>query len=349
MNRLAVVQCGGPTAVLNASLAGVLAEAGGNVLGVRGGPAGLAKSRLERIDPPADLDRLPGAYLGAGRFEWDEPALEAAARGLLHAGVRGLILIGGNGTMSLARRLAQIAPGLAVIGVPKTVDNDLCGIDHAPGYPSGAAFLRRVIPALAHDQLAMRSIEPVRIVETLGRDTGWLAAAAGTAAGPEAAPHLVFLPEHAASADSAVGLIDSVLSRRGWAFVVLAEGALEELSDGRFRRVEHGRPLFGGTARRLARLVTGKLGVAARGEVLGMAQRSAFALASDREDAVRYGRDAVRLLGVGARSVMAGDRGAIDLQQVAGRTRGVPPEWVGTPEAGSPEFAAWLSELTREG
>src|SRR5579875_1042800 len=355
---LAVAQCGGPTAVLNASLDGVLRAAAGtfDVLGVVGGPAGLAAGALQRLGPdalPADVPCQPGAWLGAGRHPWDQASLAAAVCTLRSRRVTHLVLIGGDGTMALARALCHAAGGdLAVVGVPKTVDNDLAGTDHAPGFPSAARFLRLVLPGLAFDQQAMRGLEPVRIIETLGRNSGWLAAAAATAAGPDGAPHLVFTPEQALTPESMLALIDQKLKERGWVFAVLAEGASRALSGQDFAVPNHRRPLYGGAARRLARLVEHSLGVAARGEVLGIAQRATAALASprDRREAHRVGTIAVQLLADGIRDVMVslqadGSVGSVPLERVAGRARPLPSRWIPAPEGIPTDFRHWIELL----
>ena len=355
---LAVAQCGGPTAVLNASLDGVLQGAAGkfDVLGVAGGPAGLAAGALQRLDPdtlPADVPCQPGAWLGAGRHPWDEASLAAAVRTLRSRRVTHLVLIGGDGTMALARALGNAAGGdLAIAGVPKTVDNDLAETDHAPGFGSAARFLRLVLPGLALDQQAMRSLEPVRIIETLGRRSGWLAAAAATAAGPDGAPHLVFTPEQALTPESMLALVDRKLSERGWVFAVLAEGASRALSGQDFAVPNHRRPLYGGAARRLARLVERSLGVAARGEVLGIAQRATAALASarDRHEARKVGSAAVHLLAGGVRDVMVSlqaDGGVhpVPLERVAGRARPLPSRWIPAPEGVPADFRRWIEPL----
>ena len=357
---LAVVQCGGPTAVVNASLDAVVraGDARFRVFGVAGGPSGLAAGALRPLRPeelPLQLPFSPGAWLGAGRHAWDPDSLRAAADALRKQDVTRLVLIGGNGTMSLAQSLA--AAELTVVGVPKTVDNDLVEVDHAPGYASAARFLRAVIPGLALDQWSMRGIEPVRIVETLGRDSGWLAAAAATASGPDGAPHLVFTPEQGLAADTMVDLIAARLRESGWVFAVMAEGACPELSGQAFDVVTHRKPLYGGAARRLARLVAERLGVAARGEVLGMAQRATAELASprDREEAWQAGAKAVELLADGACGVMVGpqepaaDGGVqlapLPLERVAGRSRLLPAEWVPKPGGVSRDFHQWLDRI----
>lgn len=354
---LAVAQCGGPTAVLNASLDGVLRAAAGkfDVLGVVGGPAGLAAGALQQLDPdalPADLPCQPGAWLGAGRHPWDQASLAAAACTLRSCMVTHLALIGGDGTMALARALGNADGDLAVVGVPKTVDNDLAETDHAPGFPSAARFLRLVLPGLAFDQQAMRRLEPVRIIETLGRHSGWLAAAAATAAGPDGAPHLVFTPEQALTPESMLALIDQQLSERGWVFAVLAEGASRALSDQDFTVPNHRRPLYGGAARRLAWLVERSLGVAARGEVLGMAQRATAALVSprDRHEARQVGTVAAHLLADGIRDVMVslqadGSVRSVPLERVAGRARPLPSRWIPAPEGVSADFRRWIEPL----
>lgn len=361
---LAIVQCGGPTAVLNASLAGCLRATTGRFTahGVVGGPVGLVRGDRQPLaagDVPADLATRPGAFLGAGRHPLTADDLDTVAGRFAADDLRHLVLMGGNGTMALAAALSQAARfgghELAVVGVPKTVDNDLAGIDHAPGFPSAAGFLRSVIGALAADHQAMAGMEPVRIVETLGRDSGWLAAAAATALGPAGAPDLVFTPEQDLSAERIVETIATAYQRAGRVFAVVAEGVAPELTAGRFAGTNHSTPILGGVSRGIAELVSARCRVAARGEVIGLAQRAmtSAATARDRAEADRLGVEAVNALVDGAHDVLVGPDGpaadanivAVSLSAVAGRARRLPPAWVPAVTGPTAEFRDWLATV----
>ncbi|WP_107074473.1 6-phosphofructokinase [Micromonospora sp. MH33] len=364
MMRLLIGQTGAPTSVVNASLRGFLeAAADHDVLALRGGPDGLVEGRLTPVtaaDVPVAATRHGGSWLGAGRRAVTEEDLDTALDVLAANGVEGLALIGGNGTMALLHALANRAAAtgreLSVVGIPKTVDNDLVGVDHCPGYGSAARYLTKVVPDLARDHAAMSGIEPVRIVETLGRSVGWLAlAATWHRDDPAYAPHLVLIPELTFDRAAFLTAVRDALRTHGRAFVVVSEGAASELTDDPFEAVNHTRIILGGVSRALAGLVSTELGVAARGEVLGMVQRSSGALASDvdRAEAAEAGRHAAKLLADRATGLMVGlHRSAgqtgydpVPLAEVAGRTRPVPPQWRSTNPADLGDFHDWLSPL----
>lgn len=366
MRRAVIAQCGGPTAVLNASLAGFVEVAGERleVLGARGGPHGLLTGELIPIDVDLDeMARLPGAWLGAGRLRLDEAERTRVIGELARRGVTDLALAGGNGTMLLADRLAAEAPAhgheLRVVGIPKTVDNDLFGTDHCPGYPSAARFLASSVVDIALDHVAFHSIEPVRIVETFGRDAGWLAyAAAAGKREPGEAPHLVYPPERDYDEDAFLTDVESAVDAGGLATVVVAEGFAGALIDNAFKAAVFDRPLTGGVARLLADLVERRLGLRTRADVLGTIQRSAsFAVSRvDREEAREVGRVAAGLLGDGASGLMVGiERGEderyvsrtvpVPLAEVGGRNRRLPEEWLVEPDRPPTAFQRWLEPL----
>ena len=362
--RVLVGQFGGPTVVLNASLYGVLdglARPGVTVLGVRGGGQGLLAGDLTPLSgpPPTWLRTTPGAALGSGRHR---PAAEDDARlARAAAQVDAAVLIGGNGTMALAHRLAAVSGGrLAVVGVPKTIDNDLWGTDHAPGYPSAARFVLTAVRDLATDLWAMAGFEDVRLIEVMGRNAGWLTAAASLArrhAGD--LPQIVLLPEVAVDPDALCQEVADHHRRDGSVLVIVGEGV----------RDRTGAPLglqptdatgdtqvLGGAAAELARRLRASLGLRVRAESLGFLPRClAAATTSDRAEAEALGRAAAQGVLAGRGGFMVGwaDRtrggtaveGAVPIEtpltDVAGRDRPLPPELL---DLGS-TFRAWLSPL----
>ena len=176
MNRRAVlIHGGGPTAVLNASLAGLALElrrAGHwSLAGARFGFAGLLAEDFLDLDAPAEslLEQIalaPGSALGSSRHPLDEAGYERAVEILLHHGITTAFLNGGNGTMRAARHLAESAGArLQVIGIPKTIDNDIPGTDHTPGYGSVARFFAHAVRDAGEDNRSLPS--PVMVVETL--------------------------------------------------------------------------------------------------------------------------------------------------------------------------------------
>lgn len=386
--RLAIATLGGPTAVLNATVEGFMLEARhyGQAVGVRDGPMGLAAGQFCELEGNsgfiADVKR-PGSWLAAGRHLLSDDEIDGGLQRLAAQGVSGLAVVGGNGTMAYCQRLLSRAESIGipvrVVGVPKTIDNDLCGTDHSPGFASAATFVVEMVTDLAFDHRAMRSIEQVRIIETLGRNSGWLALSsllARRSTGSE--PHLVYLPERPFDEGQFLDQVNQQVSTNGQALVVVAEGAAANLVDDRFERVAFDRPIEGGVARVLADRLRDALGLTVRAEVPGLIQRcsSRHVSVRDRREAAAVGGEAARLLASGHTGVMVtlgrhteaglpssaaaegfgsgsrpnarsdGDLGKVRLSDVAGRTRRVPPEWVpASAAADSPAFVAWLAEL----
>lgn len=374
--RVAIGQTGAPTAVVDQTVSGVLSGLSGHdVLGVRHGPDGLVDGLFDPIaggGGPAPGAR-GGSWLGAGRRAMTPDDVAQVVDQLARAGVEALALVGGNGTMALLKAISEIAAlqgtGLRVVGVPKTVDNDLLHTDHAPGYASAARYLASVVPDLARDHHAMQRVEPVRVIETLGRGVGWLAlAATWHRDDPEHAPDVVLFPELDVNRQNLLDRVETALSQRGRAFLVVSEGV--RLTDDRepFDAVNHASLLHGGVARRLASDLGASLGVPARGEVLGMVQRCASAWASevDLREAATIGRLAAGLLvgrpdacldltqGVDVVTVTttrqpgptyAVQHATAHLRDVAGQTRTVPQAWRTDDPTRLEDFYDWLTAL----
>lgn len=361
--RLCVMQAGGPTAVLNTSLLGVVrgARDRAELYAVGGGPAGLVAGTFTPLDATVveQRHRRAGALLGAGRLAMSDADVEHAVRMLETAGIDGLVVIGGNGSMTLASRLAEAgrSQGLSVMGAPKTVDNDVVQTDRAPGFASAAAFVIDVVRNLADDQQAMGGLEDVRLVETIGRDVGWVALASLAARdGAQGPPHLVYAPEMPFTLDQFLSDITNAHDTNGPLLVVVAEGFAGELTDQRFQQATFDRPLLGGVVHQLADRIRDKLGLTVRAEVLGMIQRAATSHVTpiDRNDAELVGRAAIEALLVGANNSMVAlsplDRESavvpVELPAVAGLTRPLPTAWLPRPQGPAPaEFLNWLQPL----
>ena len=238
--NLMIVQGGGPTAVFNASLASAIGTAkssGGfrGIYGARFGAVGLSKDdTLELTDlETGDLRLLretPGAALGSSRFKPSEEDLARELETLRRLDCHHLLFMGGNGTMRGASLFANFCEAHGyeanVIGVPKTIDNDLAGTDRCPGYASAARYVVQSAQELGLD---LRSLpQPVTILETMGRSVGWLAGAAALARTPGCdSPQLIYLPEIAFDEDEFLATVDDLVAQRGWVMVVVAEGVKE--------------------------------------------------------------------------------------------------------------------------
>lgn len=209
---LFVLQGGGPTAVINATLAGVAKGAIGTfdrLIGVRHSFEPVDGERLVDLSPllgranEAQLETLantPGAFLHSSRKKVDEQDLAILLALMSQENAHDMIGIGGNGTMHALQQLSDYASAngyvLRVSGAPKTVDNDIPGVEIAPGYGSAARFVALATRDFDCDFRAMSTFDDVTILETMGRNTGWLAAASTFLMQEQGdAPHMVLLPE----------------------------------------------------------------------------------------------------------------------------------------------------------
>jgi ATP-dependent phosphofructokinase / diphosphate-dependent phosphofructokinase len=201
---LLVLQSGGPTTVINASLVGVVRGARaagwrGVVLGARNGIEGLLAESfvdLTALDEGrlARLARTPSAALGTTRHRPDDAEIARIVAVCANRGIELVVAIGGNDTAETALRLAA-AGGSRVVTVPKTIDNDLPETDHCPGYGSIARFTALAVRDTAFDTLAMRAIYPLKIVAAMGRNAGWLAASGSLLLQAPLPRPIVCLPE----------------------------------------------------------------------------------------------------------------------------------------------------------
>ncbi|HSZ54582.1 MAG TPA: diphosphate--fructose-6-phosphate 1-phosphotransferase [Tepidisphaeraceae bacterium] len=363
--KLLVLQGGGPTPVLNASLFGVLDEARkigrfDRMLGCRFGMEGLLREDwidLSRMTQP-DLDQLrltPGATLGASRHKPSENDFERIIDNLRRQEVRALLLIGGNGSLRGADVIARAADrwgyDMSVIGIPKTVDNDIPSTDRCPGYGSAARYVAQSLRDLGMDVRALP--QPVSIYETMGRGVGWLAAAAALAKLDEhSAPHLVYLPEKPFVMEQFLSALDRVVKRLGWAVIVVSEGIKNAEGNPVFevhdatQRDALNRALTGGVGNYLSDVVTRELKIRCRYEKPGLCGRASILHVSSQDlaDAELVGRAGVRgaIEGRHAHAVALRPLDAskfdpaydfISLASAAGE-RAVPNQWLADPEAG---------------
>ena len=235
--NLMIVQGGGPTAVFNTTLAEIVAEAQsqpviGRILGSRAGIRGLIRNDVVELTglSAAELARLrraPGAALGSSRYQPTEADLEQLADALVQYEVEFLIFLGGNGTMRGAELVSLYLQSrdidICVVGVPKTVDNDIEQTDRCPGFGSAARYLAASARELGED---IRSLpQPVTLLESMGRSVGWLAAAGALArVDGSRAPQIVCVPELPFHLEEFLDTLDATVRAEGWAVVVIAEG-----------------------------------------------------------------------------------------------------------------------------
>ncbi|NOK58456.1 MAG: diphosphate--fructose-6-phosphate 1-phosphotransferase [Chloroflexi bacterium AL-W] len=336
MNAI-VMQCGGPTAVVNASLAGVIQTcrehpAIGQLWGARYGLRGFARGDWVELTDyehtgPYPLPLQPGAMLGGGRDQLKDSDLPRVVELLHQHAICAVFIIGGNGSMAAAHKLHAYAmrsgyacnqQSLRVIGIPKTIDNDLEGTDFAPGYGSAARFVAQTVCDVGLDLVAMRGFDDVAVLEVMGRHTGWLAAASALARYEEGSPpHLILLPEVALDEMQLLATIRDVHARYRVCLIVAAEGVRDQSGaflaekDQRAQYDASGQKLLSlsvGVAPYLANLIRQQLGLRCRQMRPDTLQRSSSTLVSvpDRECATRVGVDAVHAAIHGRSDVMMG-------------------------------------------
>ena len=234
--NLIVGQSGGPTAVINRSVVGVVREALQHaaidrILGMRNGILGVLNEDFIDLRPLGDehLDRMaemPGAALGSCRFKPKEPDCERVFEVCKKHGVRYFFYIGGNDSALAASIVNRIARDrnyeLRIFHVPKTIDNDLLVTDHCPGFGSAGRY---VALAFIGNDLDNKALPGIKIDIVMGRQAGWLTTAAALGAESEAdGPHLLYFPEHRKSLAQIVSDVEAVYRQHGRALVAASEG-----------------------------------------------------------------------------------------------------------------------------
>src|SRR5256714_7784868 len=316
--NLIIGQSGGATAVINASLVGAVEAAlkdahFGNIYGMCYGIEGLLKEDIIDLrQQPAHLWPLirttPSAALGSCRYKLQEDDPDRAIALLRRLDIHFLIYIGGNDSADTAHRLALAARScgyeLQTIGVPKTIDNDLPFTDHSPGYGSAARFLALATMDSTLNTVSIPWHYPVKVIETMGRNAGWLAASSALGERHENdPPHIILMPEHAFNADNFLKQVEAVYRSIGYVVVVAAEtirdeqgqplGAIGQVGTDAFNHL-----LLSGTAEYLVELVKQRLILRARFDKPGDLQRMASNAISqtDRHEAYLVGKMGVQAL-----------------------------------------------------
>jgi 6-phosphofructokinase 1 len=360
--NLVVAQGGGPTVAVNSSLCGVIEQALhedaiDEVYGARHGLEGLLRAELvdlqeESRETIQKIRHAPGAALGSSRARLSSDEYHRVLDVCRQYNIRYFLYIGGDGTMAACQRVHRMAAdengGVRVVGIPKTVDNDIRGTHHCPGFGSAARYYAVSVRELGMDVESLPT--PVSVFETMGRDTGWLAAAAGLARQNETeAPHLIYIPEKPLLRDRFLQDVQRVYDELGWVVAVVSEGVVDEtgspLSVARTaaKTDDFGRGLPGNVGARLAHLIGEELGLRARSEKPGLCARTSVEHASktDLREAYTAGRDGVRKIVRGESGVMvalerddspkyACTTTTVPLKKVAGKKRCVPARFLNT-------------------
>jgi 6-phosphofructokinase len=374
-----VAHGGGPTPVLNASLAGVIAEwrkheAITTLYGARFGATGLLGEDFADLSACDDetiesIRVAPGSVIGSSRRNIEAAGYERMLAVLKLRNVRYLFYTGGNGSMDTAMRIDHFAREagyeLRVIGIPKTIDNDLVETDHTPGYASCGRFFAHAARDIGADNRALPP--PIEILEVLGRNVGWVVAATALARHREDdPPHLIYFPECGVSADRLCADVERVYRRFGRCMLAVCEGQKDE--KGGWFGAELGSapgardPLPGNMGHVLAKLVWSRTGLRTRAEKPGLFGRSCAALVSevDRAESWNCGVAAVRAAIDGQSGKMvairrvagagyASETFVTPLDRVAGKERQFPREWMNKEGNDvTPEFIEWARPLVGE-
>lgn len=307
--NLILIHGGGPTAVINASLYGAICQAKkeekvGRILAANGGTGGLLRGEvIDLTDVPQEQLELllttPGSAIGTSRDALEKEDYEAMVPIFERLGVKYVLMNGGNGTMDTCGRIYEVCreKGITVMGIPKTMDNDLAVTDHAPGFGSAARYIAKSVAEVAADVSGL-AIHVV-VIEASGRNAGWITAASALArqAGVDG-PDLIYFPERAFDEDAFIEDVKEVLSRKRGVVVVCSEGLHDAKGEPIVPPVfKVGRATyFGDVSAHLAQLVIRRLGYKARSEKPGLLGRASITMVSpvDREEAVLAGREAVR-------------------------------------------------------
>ena len=317
-NNLIIGQSGGATAVINASLVGAVEAALGEeridgIYGMQHGVEGLLKEDIIDLRQQASsvwtrLLYTPSAALGTCRYKLTDEDPERVIAILRKYDIHLLLYIGGNDSADTAHRLVLAAQRmnyeLRAISVPKTIDNDLPFTDHCPGYGSAARFMALATLDSAMNTKAIPWYYPVKVIETMGRDAGWLTASSTLAKHDESdPPHILLIPEQRFNADRFLRQVEEVYRRVGYVVVVAAEslrdeqgqslGAIGQVGTDAFQH-----PMLSGTAQHLVELVKSELKLRARFDKPGDLQRMAsFSVSiTDRDEAYLVGKMGTKAL-----------------------------------------------------
>ncbi len=356
-------QSGGPTAVINASVAGAITEALNHecieeVYGCLNGVLGILNEDLIDLADESQqtiraLRHTPGSALGTCRYKVrHEQDYERIVEVFKAHNIRYFFYAGGNDSQDTAAKVGELATqqgyDLRVIGIPKTIDNDLPIIDHCPGYGSVIKFISTTVQEMACDHESMGQHDLVSILEVMGRSAGWIAAGASLAKRrdhPHDPPHIILLPEIPFSAEKFLEDVQRILKREKYCMVVAGEGLID--LDGNYITTSSvatdsfGHVQLGGVGDYLRGLIEANLGIKARSAKPGICQRAAAHCASktDMNEAYLAGQGAV-LAAVNGESgkmitLLRGESdqyvcetGLADLHEVANGVKTLPAEWV---------------------
>ena len=383
--NVVVGQSGGPTTVINSSLAGVYEAAvkvgAKKIYGMQNGILGFLQERLIPLHEILDeqkvelLKRTPACYLGSCRYklksaEENAEDYEKIFEILKKYEIDCFFYIGGNDSMDTICKLAaygkKIGSAIRFVGVPKTIDNDLMVTDHTPGYGSAAKFVATTLKEVVRD-VAIYDLKSVTIVEIMGRNAGWLTAASALAKGDDCeGVDMIYLPELPFDLDSFIEKVAEMQKTKKSLVIAVSEGI--KLADGRYvcelSASDQTEDVFGhkqlaGTAQFLASVCAKRLGIKARSIELSTLQRCAAHISSltDINEAYEVGAAAVRAAVEGQTGVTVTlvrvssepyqfTTSVVDIDKMANYEKQVPIEWIDIFNAGMlPPFIEYARPL----
>ena len=361
--NIAVAQSGGPTVAINASLMGVFEEATKNpqidkIYGSLNGIEGIIGDNLVELNSliksAEDVELIkttPSTVLGSCRYkmpspEKDSTVYEKIIETFKKYDIGAFFYIGGNDSMDTTDKLSKYTASknidIKIIGIPKTIDNDLCYTDHTPGFGSAAKYLATTMQEITRDS-EVYDLKSVLIVEVMGRHAGWLTASTCVLhANGETAPHLIYLPEGEFTAEKFINDVKEKLEKHNSVIVAVSEGITLDDADFRSGKVDNfGHAYLSGIGKGLENLVTEKIGCKVRSVELNVMQRCSSHLASktDIDEAALIGAEGVKAALAGETGkVMIFERvsdnpytveiGMVDAKLVANTEKVFPKEWI---------------------
>lgn len=313
--NILIAQSGGPTAVINSSVCGIIQEAmkyNNGIYGAINGILGVLQEKIidlkkEKKETIELLKQTPASALGSCRYKLKETDYEKIMDVLKKHNIRYFFIAGGNDSMDTANKVNKLAQSekyeLYTIGIPKTVDNDLPITDHCPGYGSVARWLAIAVRDAGLDTEAIYTSDTIKIIETMGRNAGWITASTCLAnEHQDAAPHLIYLPERIWDINNFLKDVDRIYTKLGYVLITCCEGLIDK--DGNYLAAskktmdtdEFGHKQLGGVGEFLVDCIASNLKLKARCDKPGTIQRASSLCASsvDVQEAYLVGQTAVK-------------------------------------------------------
>lgn len=377
MKNILIGHGGAPTSVINASLAGAIKEIKrrdfkGKIYASKFGSAGILKEELIDLTEITDeeielLIRTPGSAIGTSRFPLYEKEYEQIVDILIKHDIGYVLFTGGNGSMDTIGNIYKHAKkrnyDITCVGIPKTIDNDIAVLDHAPGFISCAKYIMQTVSDCAQDVKGLPI--HVSVIEVMGRNAGWLAASSALARTKSGdAPHIILFPEIPFDEEKFLKAVKEKHEKYGGVIVVASEGLKDKEGNPIVQPIykTDRATYFGDVASHLQMLIISKLGIKARSEKPGLICRCASSLVSelDIKEALEMGKTAAAAALDKINGVMAGIKRVssnpyktesilIPIEQVMLEERVFPSKYISEDQYDvTEEFIEWMKPLIDE-